>query len=268
MNRYLEERIVAFIDILGFKNMVEESLNSNEVAENLHNALGTIYRLKAENDNPHNTHSQKNFGVEISTFSDCVVISYPITHKGGLFEIIIDLIHLQLELALNNVLIRGGLSIGYIHHSEKMVYGPAMNKAYKLESEIAKYPRIIIEESNLKYGIYKTKSVQNSVEDEKSYIMSCLTKDKEGNLYLDILRQSQELTDFGDEYFEWLCKIRNIIKSGLEKYSGKKDVYCKYTWLKDYFNEVVTDQTAHYPVPNTDYNNQIEFRDSYQKLKI
>ena len=262
MNRYLEERIVAFIDILGFKNIVEESLKSNEVAENLHNALDTIYRLKAENDNPYNTYSQRNFGVEISTFSDCVVISYPITHKGGLFEIIIDLIHLQLELALNNVLIRGGLSIGYIHHSEKMVYGPAMNKAYKLESEIAKYPRIIIEESNLNYGIYKTKSV------EKSYIMSCLTKDKDGNLYLDILRQSQELNDFGYEYFEWLCKIRNIIKSGLEKYSEKKDVYCKYTWLKDYFNEVVTDQTAYYPVPDTDYNNHIEFRDSYQKLKI
>ena len=49
-NKYLAERIVAFVDILGFKNMVDNSLKSQQSAENLHKALERIYELKKHNE--------------------------------------------------------------------------------------------------------------------------------------------------------------------------------------------------------------------------
>ena len=143
-NKYLAERIVAFVDILGFKNMVDNSLKSQQSAENLHKALERIYELKKHNERLNDIESLHEFGVEISTFSDSIIISYPIDFEGGLFFIIMELIHLQIDLVFYGILIRGGLSIGLLYHKENIVYGPAMNDAYYLESKCAIYPRIII----------------------------------------------------------------------------------------------------------------------------
>lgn len=40
-------------------------------------------------------------------------------------------------------LLRGGITIGPLYHENGIVFGPALSEAYKLESEDAKYPRIL-----------------------------------------------------------------------------------------------------------------------------
>lgn len=267
-NKNLTERIVAFVDILGFKNMVHDSLNSQESANNLHEALKRIYDLKNHNESPTEVTSLREFGVEISTFSDSIVISYPIDYEGGLFFILMELIHLQLDLACYGILIRGGLSIGLLYHDGNIVYGPAMNEAYYLESKCAIYPRIIINKEDIIEGICKTRAEQNTMEQDIKYVMSCLKVDDDERFYLDILRQHQELGDWGDEYYNWLVNIRKTIVSGLNQYSNSPRIYKKYNWLKKYYNDVVTDRNALYPVPDESYCDQIGFRRSYLNLKI
>ena len=267
-NKYLAERIVAFVDILGFKNMVDNSLKSQQSAENLHKALERIYELKKYNERLNDIESLREFGVEISTFSDSIIISYPIDFEGGLFFIIMELIHLQIDLVFYGILIRGGLSIGLLYHKENIVYGPAMNDAYYLESKCAIYPRIIIKEEDIIKGIQKTKSRQHTLREEYDYVMSCLKKDKDGLYCLDILRQHQELNYYGGEYYNWLLNIRKILVWGLNKYLGDTRVFEKYKWLKKYYNEVVTDKKASYPVPDADDCRQMYFRQHYLKLKI
>ncbi|MGN6710117.1 hypothetical protein [Anaerocolumna jejuensis] len=267
-NKNLTERIVAFVDILGFKNMVKDSLKSLESANSLHEALKRIFELKNHNENPTEMTSLREFGVEISTFSDSIVISYPIDYEGGLFFVLMELIHLQLDLACYGILIRGGLSIGLLYHDGNIVYGPAMNEAYYLESKCAIYPRIIIKKEDIIEGIRKTRAEQNTMEQDINYVMSCLKVDNDEWFFLDILRQYQELVDWGDEYYNWLVNIRKIIISGLNQYSNSPRVYEKYNWLKKYYNEVVTDRNARYPVPDENYCDQIGFRRSYLNLKI
>lgn len=92
MNQYYQKRIIAFIDILGFKTKVDDI--------------------------------------------------------DGLFYLLLDLVHLQLELASYDVLLRGGITIGDLYHDGSIVYGSAMNEAYLLESKKAKYPRIIADVHN------------------------------------------------------------------------------------------------------------------------
>jgi hypothetical protein len=47
---------------------------------------------------------------------------------------------------------RGGLAIGKMYHDENIFLGEAYLQAYKLESSLAKYPRIVISEKVLSYA--------------------------------------------------------------------------------------------------------------------
>lgn len=104
-----EDRIVAFVDILGFKNKINASVTSPIELEKIYRALSRIYRLKTENYSS-GFLNQKESGVEVSTFSDSAVISYPAV-GDNLFYLIMELIWLQLDLAQADVLLRGGLTI-------------------------------------------------------------------------------------------------------------------------------------------------------------
>ena len=91
-------------------------------------------------------------------------------------------------------------------------------------------------------------------------------KENDENLFfIDLLRQDNELTDFGDEYYEWLKSFRVAIVEGLNRYSKASvgyqsmcvedrieadKVFKKYRWLLTYWNHVVEDESAYYPVPD------------------
>lgn len=63
MNPYFEERIVAFIDILGFKEKVKRSLEDRDCAEALHSSLKYILQLRKDNENIQSFMSLKKFGL-------------------------------------------------------------------------------------------------------------------------------------------------------------------------------------------------------------
>src|SRR4029077_13762190 len=54
---------------------------------------------------------------------------------------------MQLSMALDGILIRGAICVGdlFAESEESIVFGPALVKAYRLESEYAIYPRIVID---------------------------------------------------------------------------------------------------------------------------
>lgn len=269
MNSFFSERVVAFIDILGFKEKIKQSLEDVNIAENLHSSLMYILSLKEDNENKTTFMSLKHLGLEITTFSDSIVMSYPIEYQGALFTLLLDVIHLQLVLVCKGILIRGGVAIGLLYHDGNIVYGTAMNEAYELESVYAKMPRVIISEETLQQGIVKTKLSHNSIKEETEYVFNLVTKDNDGWYFVDMLRQKSELTEDGSEYYYWLSLLRKSIITNLNAYKNNAKVIEKYNWLKNYFNSVVTDQNAFYPVPEFVGREDLrEFRKSYDDLVI
>lgn len=89
-----------------------------------------------------------------------------------MFFVLLDVIHLQLELMGLGILIRGGIAIGPLYHSGQIVYGPAMNQAYLLESVYAVYPHIILDEQTAVNGTLKTCAQGHTVQMEAEYIGS------------------------------------------------------------------------------------------------
>lgn len=273
------KRIIAFVDILGFSTFISDSISDTTVRRKLLKATELIHKIKERHDEK----------CQISTFSDSAVISYPLDLHGSLFNILVDVIHLQLWLGQIGIMIRGGITIGDLYHDGDILFGPAMNEAYRLESKVATYPRVIIESDILKKA-YKSSCEKNPYGDESEWrdIMSCVKGDdytEEKNdadiFFVDFLHQDKELYEFGDEYLEWLRDFRVAIVEGLNRYSRSSKeyqimhsdeqrladkIFKKYRWIREYWNSVVTDENAFFPVPDID--DQKGFREQYKKLKI
>lgn len=289
MNNHLvyEKRIVAFVDILGFKTLIDDSKTDTTIRKTIKSVVNTIYNVKEQKA------GRNNEGVFVSTFSDSAVISYPANKRDSLFHLLMDVILLQLSLGRWGIMIRGGIAIGDVYHDDKTIFGPAMNDAYYLESTVAQFPRVVIMRNTLDLGIELTvDNREYSYKYDHNDIMDCVKKDdynddksdSNPNLYfVDFLRQDQELNYYGDEYYEWLKEFRQSIITGLNRYSEASDEYAemsdedkkiasrvfkKYRWMLNYWNSVVTDDRAAFPVPNIDIKHQIEFRNNYRKLEI
>lgn len=238
-----EYRILAFVDILGFKNMIQQSIYNIQEQKRILYAMNIIHSYKELSDFGFDG---TNYGIQVTTFSDSAIISYPISFDGGLFHVLIDLIHLQIDLSNLGIFIRGGVSIGLAYHDEFNAFGPAMNDAYILESREAKFPRIILTSQTLYSGVAASKEHQNSF--DISLLNSLIRQDKDGFYYLDYLKQLQELDHPEYDYYNWLARIRRHLINNLNLYHSDARIYPKYLWMLDYWNDALNSSNLTIPL--------------------
>lgn len=166
-----EEKFIAFIDILGFGSLVEASSLDQSIPEKILAVLKSIQpeaiheeayaRVNKELIPPGELEKvmevcdlmtaqmRKMISVTITYFSDSLVISAP-SHDVMSSQMLLDMLaKLSIKLWVeNSLLIRGGMTLGKLIHIENgPLFGPAMNRAYHLESKLAKNPRILIDAS-------------------------------------------------------------------------------------------------------------------------
>lgn len=130
-----ERRIVCFFDILGWKEHVEKAGADPQKIEQLAFLPKLLTSDEVRGLNSSSSH--------LTSFSDCAVVSFLVSEVdirvfiGGLSQVF-------LGAAVNGFFLRAGVTIGSIRHNENMVFGPALNRAYELESS-GGFPRIIID---------------------------------------------------------------------------------------------------------------------------
>lgn len=233
-----EERVVAFVDILGFSAMIcETEKNSKEIIEDSNKIRSVLQDIKDYQRN-NEDNNYKEMGSEVTIFSDSIVISKSMDWKyGDVFHTVLDMLHLQMDLLSKGILLRGGITVGNLYHRDNIVFGPAMIEAYKMESECAKYPRIIVDE-NIYERAKKNCPEQNTEEMEIEYIDELLYKDvDDGRLFINYIGNVSEF-DCADDHSIYLSQVRELIIDGLKKSEGK--VLDKYEWMKKYFNSLIT----------------------------
>ncbi|WP_455914664.1 hypothetical protein [Pseudomonas syringae] len=133
-----EQRLVVFFDVMGWKAHVTEAGGDPvKVGQ-----LSLIPRLLT-----HSTILQAAGAgdARITSFSDCCVISLPYK-KETLAHVIYGLSTVFVGAALSGFLLRAGVTVGNIHHSQNVVFGPGLNTAHDLESH-GVYPRIVLDMS-------------------------------------------------------------------------------------------------------------------------
>jgi hypothetical protein len=140
--------MVSFLDILGFKNLVATS-TASEVLDVLRGkatlALYSPVPMKTRGDV---LQFRDVHGTRTVSFSDLLVNVTPLRNESPLYPLFDQLSSLgfrQFMLAKRGIFVRGGITLGEIYIDKSAVFGPALIRAYELESVIAKWPIIAID---------------------------------------------------------------------------------------------------------------------------
>jgi hypothetical protein len=150
LNVAYRECIMSYIDIMGFRRLIHESIDQPGTRDGILHSLREIDAAVNDRsiwhvDEP-DAHLEP-FGVH--SFSDLIVRYRPLSEatdrKFAIFREILDICFAQARLIQHGTLIRGGLTIGKLYFDDKYVFGPGLVRAYELESRLAIYPRIIVE---------------------------------------------------------------------------------------------------------------------------
>jgi len=227
LNPY-EKRYVVFIDILGFTRYVERSVTDSKLYGKIQDSITMFDKIKQA----YQEQSKKNNDdVRISTFSDSLVISFPESAHPKNIIISLNWIH-NLFSQTMDFLLRGGLTYGLIFHSDNRVFGPAFIRAYELESDIAKNPRIIID-TNITRSEINNKTTLGTLLEAMDV---CKKDDDEEFSYCNFIQgiHPQDLEHMINSKHEQFVKIKNDLD--LESEIGK-NIVSKWSWFIDKLND-------------------------------
>jgi hypothetical protein len=225
-----QDRIVCFIDILGFSGHISGSIRADgsdapEKAKELSEVLGGMREIL--NIDSLAERQDK----EVTQFSDSVVISFPAYSESGVFDALLDIMRVQMNLVQRGYLCRGGIARGRLVHTPTMLFGPAMLEAYTLEKQAALYPRVILNVEIINTGVAAHAMHETPLHEQQS-IMSLLKRDLDGMYYIDYITGTKsELDDQELNYPNYLFKLRTIISSGI--CAANPSVFIKYKWLQE-----------------------------------
>ena len=234
MNTVYKDRYIVFIDILGFKDIVNKSNNDNKKAEEILENLKCIERIKKENDEIFELTS---INRRVTIFSDSIIISYPLLHSesGCFLSLVLDIIYITIELLDKGVYIRGGMTYGKLYHENNICFGPAMVEVYSLEQE-AIYPRIIIDKKTIEKALESPGLDRYPITFEE---IKNLIKIEDNIYYIDFLSNALDEIEEKEKVNNFFSNIKKNITSHLNNKDYSEEVLKKYKWFVNYYNNSI-----------------------------
>lgn len=251
-DKNFEKALVIFIDILGSKNCnsFDALIEKNYL---FHREL-----LGNKNQDRDYTAYQRH----IYTFSDCAYIIYDFKMKskqslGELFDVALSNCEpIFMKFLSEGIIFRGGIAYGDTYYDESMnlFFGEAINMAYKYESEIAKFPRIVIDKvvasEIIQYTEYlnsqnnKRKKVRFDFRDH----IGCFVKlDSDGCYFFNILNSLQHGRDYslftGKSNKKFIDDIIELCDKNIDVHRHEDSIRSKYEWLKKYAKQSANSNT-------------------------
>lgn len=245
-----EPCIVSFIDVLGFRNL----LNTRH-AHDIRDVLLQLRKFTAPvEERPARPVKEARIlsRVFADSVSDAVVrvrVYDTQYHDGAFFNEILDLLHAQVECIGHGVVIRAGVAVGDTHvgvRGKGPVFGPAMVRAYEIETNEAVFPRIVVDAAAYQSFLedVRLRKQDHSLEEELSYVDRLLRIDEDGKRFIDYLAASESEFDDQPSYFLFLENHALLVRGNLAETTGQ--VRAKYEWLATYHNSVVKDILAQF----------------------
>jgi len=250
----MEEHLVVYIDLLGSKAAVSQW--DKERIERLVDLLHGIATLRSDFVPSEETVPHAGSGVTrvklpvpaVSTFSDHLVVSYPTealrTWAGERYLGAVSLhpaqwliSQLAAESMKLGLLIRGGATVGPLHHAGGVVVGQAMIEAYELESRVAIYPRIPV--SRKLYA-----QLESAAPGVSRFVF---LEDADGIRhlnYFDFMLHAgggQPGEMFAERLGSWLIDARRAICESIKKFEAEErwNELAKWTWIRNRVEDAV-----------------------------
>jgi hypothetical protein len=172
-----ETRYCAFVDILGFRQLIDQVRNGSVPYGMVRQLLQYVHKPRQDSNvgivNP------KAFDFKAQSISDAVAISTGLS-ATGLALLFDSIIQLSIPLLEQGYFTRGAVCKGGLYHDDDMAFGDALVSAYKLESEVVRYPRIMIA---------KTVADDALSSNLSSYFKDHIRQADDGPFYLHVLNE-------------------------------------------------------------------------------
>lgn len=236
MSEIYQKCVVAFVDLLGFK----QALNNPENAKGILEILQQIKQGEKSNCSAKTeiigSVTEIQITPTVSAFSDNIVIS--ISEK--LFEgavswrhAVIEILNIIQQLAnlviQKGFLLRGGITVGDLYHEKGIVFGPALVHAYHLESKEAVFPRVLASQELV--------DCFNS--DKNGGTTECFIEDDKERYYLDYLPVALTHSCLNQTYQNIIQeKILQLMKAASYDERAKK-ILAKWFWFEKYHLETI-----------------------------
>lgn len=142
-----EDKFIAFIDILGFKSLVEAAENGKGLS--LPKIMELLKKLGSKDDNhkfdqygptmcPNSSYLQRDLNFKVTQISDCVIVSSEVS-PSGLINLISHCWGAVIQLLLKGIMCRGYITKGSIFHNESQVIGSGYQKAFSSEANVSAF---------------------------------------------------------------------------------------------------------------------------------
>lgn len=231
-----EKRVVAFIDILGFKNCLDKS---NSVELEFERILTTLIDLKEFFIKPkdkYEVEADRELGADtqIVQVSDSLIISRLVQEQGGVFHMLSDCAFAIHLLISNGFLCRGAIKVGNMYHKDTTLFGDAYIKAYQAESD-ERLPIVKFNKELFDIVQHFPGPANRGFEEwEIEYIKKNCKELMTGIYYLDYFTDYDDRVGGGEgTATNHYRKLREIIVEGL----NIPKAYEKYRWAADQFNK-------------------------------
>lgn len=223
--REYKECYIAILDLIGFKS----ALNSYD-CETIASFFDEINQQYIISNNKTGEPIINKDDLHIKVMSDTVCMFVEVSVKNALTALMTTCDYLQIRLLRFNIpiLSRGAIVKGQIYHNDDVLFGKGFVKAYYLQEETAKYPRIIIDNEVIE-------SYKAFDEAGQRYLDIFLIKDDYDGMYVsDYLFEFYGLNHEQDSW-------KNFAKYVYEKVETETDerIREKYLYLKNNFPRII-----------------------------
>ncbi len=236
-----EDRVVAFIDILGFKKSLDKSNTDIKEFDRILTTLNDLKEFFIKPKDKYELEADKDLGADtqIIQISDSLIISRLLQEQGGIFHMLSDCAFAIHLLISNGFLCRGAIKYGKMYHKDTTIFGQAYLDAYFAE-ENEKLPIIKFDKDLFEIvKFFPGPSNKGFEEWEINYIKQNCKKLGKGEYYLDYFTDYDSLVGGGPGTASiHYSKLRDIIVNGLndpELYMNS-NTYNKLRWAADQFN--------------------------------
>lgn len=272
---------IAFIDILGFSELVKHSIENEQLLSAMIKALNIMASLPSGQkssrtyDDKGNV-QERHWQIQTRAFSDCIVIFMPLETQA-ISHILFMVRYIHDRMIELGMCLRGAVTIGKMYwnqiwsnpnfsvegsgdvlYDRKSAYfpitlGPGLIEAYKLESECAIYPRILISRELFTHvkdrNLPSFPLIVNGT--SNCQLHQLIRQDADGVYFLDVLCPAINRNDTekivrennGSRFtIQWirntnshetvLSKINCLVMK--ECQSSNPKIRAKYEWLRTY----------------------------------
>lgn len=279
------ECFVAFIDVLGFGDAVRRSVDEPELLKKLARATNFMADMPSgtktsRRDNGDGTVTEREWRVQTRAFSDTVVTFMP-TETGSISQMLFMVRYLHDRMLELKLCMRGAVTIGGMYWNDawsngrsdqrrdqsKIPYqrggwefpvtlGPGLIEAYRLESECAIYPRILISDSLHQY--FTNKQIEctpfGPYQPPDRLLTDFIRTDADGLRFLDLLhpeimrndteRIVRQPASDGKFSITWerdggthqrvMRNVHALIDEAVAHACHPEKIRAKYEWLRTY----------------------------------